>query len=99
MVTAASAAAQKLGYSALKAKQMDVVMGIVSERDVFNSNYGMWEKSVLWSPALHLRRGTFHILYHKFAVSRRYSQDTTEIQYPLPHMYNYVHIPPTTVMQ
>ena len=38
MVTAASAAAQKLiGYSALKAKQMDVVMGIVSERDVFTT--------------------------------------------------------------
>ena len=35
---AASAAAQKLiGYSALKAKQMDVVMGIVSERDVFTT--------------------------------------------------------------
>ena len=38
LVTAASAAAQKLiGYSALKAKQMDVVMGIVSERDVFTT--------------------------------------------------------------
>ena len=38
MVTAASAAAQKLiGYSALKAKQMDVVMGIVSERYVFTT--------------------------------------------------------------
>ena len=35
MVTAASAAAQKLGYSA--AKQMDVMMGIVSECDVFTT--------------------------------------------------------------
>ena len=34
MITAASAAAQKLG---LKAKQIDVVMGIVSERDVFTT--------------------------------------------------------------
>ena len=34
VITAASVAAQKLGYSALKAKQMDVVMEIVSERDV-----------------------------------------------------------------
>ena len=35
MITAASAAAQRLGYSTLKAKQIDVVMGIVSGRDVF----------------------------------------------------------------
>ena len=38
VVTTASAAAQKLiGYSDLKAKQMDVVMGIVSDRDVFTT--------------------------------------------------------------
>ena len=37
MITAASAAAQKLGYSTLKAKQMDVVVGIVSEHDVFTT--------------------------------------------------------------
>ena len=52
MITAAAAAAQKLGYSTLKAKQMDVaiVMGIVSERDVFTTliSYKIWGKSVLW---------------------------------------------------
>ena len=45
-------------------------------------------------------RSTFHILYHKFAVSRRYSQDATDIQ------YNYIHcctciimrIPPSTLI-
>ena len=37
MITAASTAAQKLGYSSLIAKQMDVVMGIVSDRDVFTT--------------------------------------------------------------
>ena len=48
MVTAASAAAQKLGYSALKVRQMDVVMGIVSERDVFTTlNYEIWEVCVM----------------------------------------------------
>ena len=72
VITAASAAAQKLG---LKVKQMDVVKGILSEREVLIKRCG---KSLLWSPALHLRR--FHILYHKFGVSRRYSQDATEIQ-------------------
>ena len=82
MVTAASAAAQKLiGYSALKTKQMDVVMGILSERDVFyNSNYEIWEKSVLWSPVLHKTLFIFSITL-KFAVSCRYSQDPTKIQY------------------
>ena len=35
MITTASAAAQRLEYSALKAKHIDVVMGIVSRRDVF----------------------------------------------------------------
>ena len=40
--------ALKLG---LKAKQMDVVMGIVSECDVLIKRCG---KSLLWSPALHL---------------------------------------------
>ena len=49
-------------------------------RCFYNSNYKIWGKFLLWSPALHLRRGTFHILYHKFAVSGRYSQDTREIQ-------------------
>ena len=57
MITAATAAAQKLGYSTMKAKKMDVaiVMGIVSEGDVFTTLiiYEIWEKSVLWSPALH----------------------------------------------
>ena len=48
MITAASAAAQKLG---LKVKQMDVVMGILSEREVLIKRCG---KSLLWSPALHL---------------------------------------------
>ena len=71
-MTAASAAAQKLG---LKVKQMDVVMGILSEREVLIKRCG---KSQLWSPALHY--DTFHILYHKFGVSRRYNQDATEIQ-------------------
>ena len=42
MITAASAAALKLG---LKAKQMDVVMGIVSEHDVLIKRCG---KSLLW---------------------------------------------------
>ena len=46
MITAASAAAQKLG---LKVKQMDVVMGILSEREVLIKRCG---KSLLWSPAL-----------------------------------------------
>ena len=49
-------------------------------RCFYHSNYKIWEKFMLWSPALHLGRGAFHILYHKFAVSRRYSQDTREIQ-------------------
>ena len=68
-ITAASAAAQKLG---LKVKQMDVVMGILSEREVLIKRCG---KSLLWSPALHA-----FILYRKFGVSRRYSQDAMEIQ-------------------
>ena len=50
VITAASAAAQELG---LKVKQMDVVMGILSEREVLIKRCG---KSLLWSPALHLRR-------------------------------------------
>ena len=53
MVTAASAAALKLGYSAMKAKQMD------EDREragcFYNSNYEIWEMSALWSLALHLR--------------------------------------------
>ena len=49
MITAASAAAQKLG---LKVKQMDVVMGILSEREVLIRRCG---KSLFWSPALHLK--------------------------------------------
>ena len=61
--------------SALKAKQMDVVMGIVSERDVFtNSNYEIWEKSVLWSPALHEALFIFSI------TSSRYRVATAKIQ-------------------
>ena len=44
---AASAAAKKLG---LKVKQMDVVMGILSEREVLIKRCG---KSLLRSPALH----------------------------------------------
>ena len=62
--------------SALKAKQMDVVMGIVSERDVFtNSNYEIWEKSVLWSPALHEALFIFSI------TSSRYRVGTAKIQW------------------
>ena len=37
MVTAASAAAEKLSYSTLKAKQMNVVMDIMSKRNVFTT--------------------------------------------------------------
>ena len=81
VVTAALPAAQKLGHSGLKAKQMDVVMGIMSERDVvttLNTRYG---KSLCYSRLRYTyNKMLFHILYHKFAVSRRYSQDTTEIQ-------------------
>ena len=46
-------------------------------------------------------RSTFHILYHKFAVSRRYSQDPTEIQYNYSHYCTCIimRIPPTTFMQ
>ena len=49
VITAALAAAQRLGYSTLKVKQMDIVMGIVSGRDVFAilpAGYGK-EKSLL----------------------------------------------------
>ena len=95
MITAASAALQKLGYSALKAKQMDIVIGIFSERDVFTTLITRTGESLclIWSPAVHLRQGAFHILYHKFEVSRyrSYSQDTVEIQYPSLYMYNYAH--------
>ena len=55
-----------------------------------------YEKSVFVCPT----RSTFHILYHKFAVSCCYSQDPTEIQ------YNYIYyiyktllrIPPTALL-
>ena len=43
VIPAVSAAAQKLSYLTLKAKQIDVVMGIVSKHDVFttlNMRYG-----------------------------------------------------------
>ena len=64
MVAAASAAAQKLGYSALKAKQMDVVMGIVSESDVFTTLITRYGKVCVMVACptlttLHLRRGAF----------------------------------------
>ena len=70
-----SAVALKLG---LKDKQMDVVMGIVSERDVFIKRC---EKSLLGHRYGRLPY-TYNdeALYHKFKVSRRYSQDATEIQ-------------------
>ena len=55
MITAASAAAQKLG---LKVKQMDVVMGILSEREVLIKKCG---KCLLWSPAVHLRRFSYSL--------------------------------------
>ena len=45
VVTAASAAAQKLGYSS---KQMDVVIGIVSERDVFTTLITRYGKSLCY---------------------------------------------------
>ena len=51
----ASAAAQKLG---LKVKQMDVVMGILTEREVLIKKCG---KSLLWLPALHLRRFSYSL--------------------------------------
>ena len=53
MITAASAAAQKLG---LKVKQMDVVLGILSEREVLIKRCG---KSLLRSPALLLIKTLF----------------------------------------
>ena len=58
-ITAASAAAQKLG---LKVKQMDVVMGILSEREVLIKRCG---KSLLWSPALH----AFHTLSQVWGIA------------------------------
>ena len=63
---------KKLG---MKVKQMDVVMGIWSEREVLIKRCG---KSLLWSPALHLRLFSYSL--SQVGVSRRYSQDATEIQ-------------------
>ena len=75
---------------------MDVVLGIVSERDVFTRDMGK-VCVIVACPT----RSTFHILYHKFAVSRRYSQDPTEIQYNYSHCCTCIimRIPPTTFMQ
>ena len=55
MISAASAAAQKLG---VKVKQMDIVMAKLSEREVLIKRCG---KSQLWSPALHLRRFSYSL--------------------------------------
>ena len=96
MITGASPAAQKLGYSTLKAKQMDVVMGIVSERDVFTTLITRYGNSLCYSRLPYTYdEAFFHILYHKFAVQPRHNGDS------MLHMYNYynMRIPPTTVMQ
>ena len=59
MITAASAAAQKLG---LKVKQMDVVMGILSEREVLIKRCG---KCLLWSRSgMRKRQTTAHPSHH-----------------------------------
>ena len=65
---------------------MDVVMGIVSDRNVFITVITRYGKSLCYGLLLYsyngalfifllLQRGTFHILYHKFAVLCHYSQD------------------------
>ena len=99
MITTASPAAQKIGYSALKPKQMDVVMRIMGEHDVFTTTlitrYG---KGLCYSQLPY----TYDEALLIFSItSSRYRIDTAktaDIQYLLLQMYNYVH-PSTTVMQ
>ena len=83
MITAASAAAQKLG---LKVKQMDVVMGILSEREVLMKRCG---KSLLLSTALHLRRFSYCLSQVRGIASLQPRRNGDSV--PLLHMYNYAH--------
>ena len=86
MITAALAAAQKLG---LKVKQMNVVVGILSEREVLIKRCG---KSLLRSPALLLIK-TFFI----FSItSSGYHVATAKTQR---RFSSIMRIQPTTVKQ
>ena len=61
--------------------QMDLVMWIVSERDVFTTQITRYGKSLCYGGMPYTYdEALFYIVYHKFAVSRRYSKDTWEIQ-------------------
>ena len=61
--------------------QMDLVMWIVSERDVFTTQITRYGKSLCYGGMPYTYDEVlFYIVYHKFAVSRRYSKDTREIQ-------------------
>ena len=85
MITAASAVAQKLG---LKVKQMDVVVGILSEREVLIKRCG---KSLLRSPALLLIKTLFI-----FSItSSGYHVATAKTQ----RRFSSMRIQPTTVKQ
>ena len=87
VITAASAAAEKLG---LKVKQMDVVGGILSERDVLIKRCG---KSLLRSPTLLLIMKTLFI----FSItSSGYHVATAKTQQ---RFSSIMRIQPTTVKQ
>ena len=69
VITTDSAVEQKLDYSFLKAKQMDVVMGIVSERNVFTTLREMGKIGYIcllytYGEALFI----IYILFRKFVV-------------------------------
>ena len=90
MVTAASAVAQKLGYSTLKAKQMDVVMGIVSECDVFTTLNTRYGKSLCYGRLPYTYDKALFIISitsSRYHVARQWRFSSR----PLLHMYNYAH--------
>ena len=61
--------------------QMDLVMRIVSDCDVFTTQITRYGKSLYYGGMPYTYdEALFYIIYHKFAVSRRYSKDTWEIQ-------------------
>ena len=89
MVTAASAAAQKLGLLSSERKQMNVVMGIVSESDVFTTLIMRCGKSLFYGCLLY----TYNEALFMFSItSSRYHVATAKTQRKFSsHMYNYVH--------
>ena len=101
VVTVTSAGAQKLGYSALKAKQIDVIMRIVSERDVFTILITRYGESMSYGHLLY----TYDEAVVIFSVtSSRYHVATGKTQricssHCCMRTCIIMRIPPTTVMQ